>query len=264
MSISSSDHLIPTREGRLFARRWTVDGTGGDRPHIILFHDSLGCVALWRDFPERLAKACDLPVIAYDRLGFGQSDASSMLPGLDFMGHEARVNIPALTEAIGFGRFIAFGHSVGGAMAVMTAAAMPDRCLAVITESAQSFVEDRTIEGIQSAMAYFLDPGQYSRLERYHGSKAAHVLESFESIWLSPRFNSWSLEPELARLRCKLLAIHGDQDEFGSLIHPRRIALAAAGGAELQILANCGHVPHRQQTMTVLEIISQFVRTQTV
>jgi pimeloyl-ACP methyl ester carboxylesterase len=46
---------------------------------------------------------------------------------------------------------VPFGHSVGGAMAVATAARIPDRCAAVITESAQAFVEDRTVAGIRAA-----------------------------------------------------------------------------------------------------------------
>src|SRR5690606_4641251 len=54
---------------RLYARRWRVSEQ--DVPPIVLFHDSLGCIELWRSFPERLAKTTGHDVIAYDRLGFG-------------------------------------------------------------------------------------------------------------------------------------------------------------------------------------------------
>ncbi|MFX6218451.1 alpha/beta fold hydrolase, partial [Acinetobacter baumannii] len=67
-------------------------------------------------------------------------------------------------------KVILFGHSVGGGMAVSAAAQWPQRVLAVITESAQAFVEDRTLQGIQEARTRFADPAQLARLAKYHGN----------------------------------------------------------------------------------------------
>ena len=49
------------------------------KPPIVLFHESLGCIELWRDFPRKLSQITGREVIAYDRLGFGQSDVYSGL-----------------------------------------------------------------------------------------------------------------------------------------------------------------------------------------
>ena len=65
------------------------------------------------------------------------------------------------------------GHSVGGGMAAHVAAAWPKQCVALVTESAQTFVEDRTLEGIRVARDQFAQPGQLDRLSKYHGDKAA-------------------------------------------------------------------------------------------
>ena len=46
--IASQDVHVDTAKGRLYARRWDPAGAAG--APIVLFHDSLGCVALWRDF----------------------------------------------------------------------------------------------------------------------------------------------------------------------------------------------------------------------
>lgn len=256
--VVAADHHIPTPTGTLFARRWSSP-EAGTRPDIILFHDSLGCVDLWRDFPERLALAVGLPVVAYDRHGFGRSDAHPAKLAFDFMREEARTSLPALRAALAIDRFIAFGHSVGGSMAVSCAAAWPDACVGVITESAQAFVEDRTLAGIREAQAAFSDPAQVARLARYHGDKARWVLDAWIDTWLAPEFANWTMDAELERLRCPVLAIHGDLDEYGSLAHPRRIVdHAAAGGAEL-ILADCGHVPHREQTNQTLAAADAFL-----
>ncbi|MEG1456634.1 MAG: alpha/beta fold hydrolase, partial [Comamonas sp.] len=121
----------------------------------MLLHDSLGCTALWRDFPDALARLTGHPVISYDRLGFGLSDAHPGVLGVDFVATEAQDSFGALLDALAIDRFMVFGHSVGGGMAVSIAAAYGMRCQAVITESAQSFVEPLTLDGIRAARDSF-------------------------------------------------------------------------------------------------------------
>lgn len=254
MSLAASDQRIATPLGHLFARAWTP--VGASDAAIVLLHDSLGCVALWRDFPAKLAAATGRTVVAYDRLGFGQSDPHPGSIAHDFIPAEAQ-NITLLCAALGLDRIIPFGHSVGGGMSVNFAAQQPERCAAVITVAAQAFVEDRTLDGIRAAKSAFRDPTELARLTRYHGDKARWVLEAWTETWLSPRMADWTLDAALAQVRCPLLAIHGDRDEFGSLVHPERIA-AGARGQQL-VLSNCGHVPHREQTQTVLDAVAGFL-----
>jgi pimeloyl-ACP methyl ester carboxylesterase len=251
------DHWIVTDRGRLFAREWAP--TDPPRlPTLLLFHDSLGCVELWRDFPARLAAATHRHVVAYDRLGFGRSDAhpGALPPG--FIRDEA-ANVPRLCAQLGLGMIVLFGHSVGGAMAVATAARLPERCVAVVTLSAQAFVEDRTVCGLNDARAAFEKPGQLARLERYHGPKARWVLESWLETWLDPAFSGWSLDDDLRQVHCPALALHGDRDEYGSPQHPERIARLAQGPSRAVVLEGCGHVPHREQPERVLEEVARFL-----
>lgn len=255
----TDDCRVDTPQGRLFARRWTAPESLAGAAPILLFHDSLGCVALWRDFPQQLAAATRRQVIAYDRLGFGASDPRSELPDDDFTRAEAHAALPALRAAFGIGRFIAFGHSVGGAMAVACAAAEVTDCGALITESAQSFVEPHTLAGIREAEQAFAQPEQLERLRRHHGDKAAWVLRAWTRRWLAPSFAAWNLDADLRRVRCPLLVLHGDRDEYGSIRHPERIAQFAAGRCEVRILPDCGHVPHREQPATVLAHLGEWL-----
>lgn len=71
--ITHTQHSIDTPAGTLHAESWLPVNAQG--VPIVLLHDSLGCVALWRDFPAQLAQATGHRVIAYDRLGFGRSAA---------------------------------------------------------------------------------------------------------------------------------------------------------------------------------------------
>ena len=249
----ATDRWIDTAAGRVFARQW--DGAGVP---IVLFHDSLGSVELWRDFPERLARTTGRAVIAYDRLGFGRSDPHPATLEVDFVASEARGTFRDVREQLGFDRFVAFGHSVGGGMAVGCAAAYPEACEALVTESAQAFVEDRTIEGILAAKDVFAQPGQIERLQRHHGDKADWVLHAWIDTWLAPGFADWNLDASLRQVRCPVLALHGDHDEFGSARHPERIAANVPGGATVALLP-CGHVPHRECLQDVLAAIERFL-----
>jgi len=259
-TVTASDHRITTEQGTLFARAWVHSDVhrGADAP-VLLFHDSLGCVELWRDFPESLAVATRRCVVAYDRLGFGRSDAHPGPLPLTFVRDEAVTVVPRVCEALGLDRMVPFGHSVGGAMAIATAARWPDRCVAVVTESAQSFVEDRTMAGLRAAQADFARPGQLERLARYHGAKAGWVLNAWLGTWLSPGFGGWRLDDDLRDVQCPTLALHGDQDEYGSLQHAERITRLTRGPSRAVVLDGCGHVPHREQPTRVLDEVTRFL-----
>lgn len=250
-------HWVQTPQGKLYAEDWTPLATHG--APFILLHDSLGCVALWRDFPERLAQATGRRVIAYDRLGFGRSDAHPGQLTADFVQAEAHEGFAAVCAQLGVEDFVVFGHSVGGGMAVNCAAAYAAQCQGLITESAQAFVEALTLEGIRAADQQFRDPGQMQRLARYHGDKAHWVLRAWVDNWLSEAFAAWSLDAQLPNVRCPVLSLHGELDEFGSPAHPQRITDLVAGPSILRLLQGCGHVPHREQPAVVLEAIGQFL-----
>lgn len=261
-SVLSRDHWVEHPQGRIFARCWTpssaVSTSMPDRP-IVLFHDSLGSVELWRDFPAELSAATGRRVVAYDRLGFGRSDPRNEPPALDFIADESKTYFPVVREQLGFGRFIAFGHSVGGGMAVHCAAEFTADCEGLITESAQAFPEERTLQGVAAAKEQFRDETQLQRLSKYHGDKARWVLDAWTESWLHPEFESWSLAAVLPRVRCPLLAIHGVDDEYGSTRHPEIIGQLCGGPSRVEILPDTHHVPHRERPEIVLELVAAFI-----
>ncbi len=276
------DTWVHTPHGRLFTRRWTpgptasgASSSGTALPPILLFHDSLGCVELWRDFPSALCAATGRDVIAYDRLGFGRSDARTAPMPLDFIGEEALASLPALRAQLGFAGFAALGHSVGGAMAAHCAAdggtgrgtrtgsAGSAGCEALVTVAAQACVEERTLEGIRAARDQFhRSPEALQRLARYHGgdeARARWVLGAWIDTWLHPDFAHWSQAGVLARVHCPVLALHGDQDEYGSTEQPERIARWAAGPARVEILPGAAHVPHRERPQDLAQRVARFL-----
>lgn len=251
------DHRIAIAGGHLFAREWAGAGNG---PPIVLLHESLGCVELWRDFPASLAAATGRRVIAYDRLGFGRSDPHPSLLLPDFIVREAEGGLSAVVDAFGLDTFVLCGHSVGGGMALSAAPYFASRCRAVVSISAQSLLEDVTRTGVRAARET-LKPGseRIERLRKYHGPKTDWVVDAWIDTWLHPDLANWSLAPVLPHIRCPVLAMHGDRDEFGSLRHPEMIREMTGGPVEVAILTNCGHIPMREQPARVLDLIATFL-----
>ena len=257
----AEESSIATPLGRLHACRWAVHGAHRPQPPIVLLHDSLGSVDLWRSFPQALAARTGREVVAYDRLGFGRSDPHPGRLALDFVQQEAQGDFAAVLAHFGIDRFVAFGHSVGGGMALCIGAAYPARCRAVVVESAQAFAEALTLDGVRAAKASFAEPGQVERLGRYHGEKAPWVLAAWTDTWLAPAFAGWSLDAELQRLRQPTLVLRGGEDEFGSAAHAERIAAQTAGEVTVREFASAGHVPHKDAAEGVLDAVVDFLGT---
>ena len=254
-----SEHKVNVPGGQMYAKCWQPTQPAKAVP-VVLLHDSLGCVELWRDFPEALCRKTGRPIIAYDRLGFGRSDRRSELPSSRFISEEAEIYLPALFDALSIGNVVLCGHSVGGGMAISAAGRFGARCAAVIAESTQAFVEARTREGILQAQREFQDPRAFAKLQQYHGDKAEWVLRAWTDTWLSDAFTHWSLATELPQMRCPSLVIHGDSDEYGSSAFPETICRLAGGPCQMHLLTGVGHVPHRSHREIVLALICDFLR----
>ena len=199
-------------------------------------------------------------VIAYDRLGFGRSDPrDDTLAPSAFIADEAKTYFPVVRKQLGFRRFIAFGHSVGGGMAVNCAAEFATDCKALITESAQAFPEDRTLRSISEAKEQFKDDRQVERLKKYHGNKTKWVLNAWTDSWLDPEFAFWSLSDVPPRVTCPVLVIHGIHDEYGTTRHPEMIGQLCGGPSRVEIIADTYHVPHRERPEIILNLVSEFI-----
>lgn len=251
-----ADHRVAVPGGRLFVREWRV--VAEPRAPIVLLHDSLGCVELWRGFPEQLARRTGRTVIAYDRLGFGRSDPHPTRLATDFVATEGPVAVRAILEARGHDRWVGIGHSVGGGMALCAASGV-DGCRATVAIAAQTVIEQQTLDGIRAARRSFAEPGGTERLARYHGEKTPWVLSAWIDTWLDPRFADWSLDDELTRITTPVLAIQGELDEFNSMAHAERIARLAPGPTDVVPMPGVGHVPYREAPDETLERVERFL-----
>jgi pimeloyl-ACP methyl ester carboxylesterase len=231
-----------------------------DKPTLIFLHDSLGCMELWRHFPDKLASLTQCNVLLYDRQGYGRSEPFSNERKTDYLETEADV-LHQLITACKIEDAILFGHSDGGSIALIAAAKYPAVIKAVITEGAHIFVEDITLNGIKKAVEAYSTTSLKERLDKYHGDKTDGVFWAWANTWLSPEFRSWSIESVLPLIACPILVMQGANDEYGSLAQVEGIVNNLSTTAERLIIPFAGHTPHKEASEVVLKHAAAFIHS---
>ena len=258
--IEAADGTVMADGRRLAVRRFDLDSGASNRATLVFLHEGLGSIAQWRDFPALLCRAAGLPGLVYERWGFAGSEPLVLPRPRDYLEREAERALPALLEACAIERPILVGHSDGGSIALLYAAAFPGRPVACITEAAHAFVEAVTLEGIRLAEATWRAGGLRERLARYHGDQAETLFRGWAETWLSDDFRNWNMVARLPAIACPLLAIQGADDEYGTAAQVEAIVAGTGGPAEALIVPDCGHSPHQQQQAAVLQAMARFLR----
>ncbi|HXZ15494.1 MAG TPA: alpha/beta hydrolase [Roseiarcus sp.] len=229
-------------------------------PTIVLLHEGLGCVDLWREFPERLADATGFGVLAFSRSGYGRSDPIPLPRPLDYMTREARDALPAVLGAIGFQRGVLVGHSDGASMAAIYAGLFDDeRVKGLVLIAPHLFAEAPGLASIAEAKRAYEAGDLKARLAKHH----AHVDAAFlgwAGAWLDPGFRTWNIESHVELWRVPALVIQGVDDQYGTLEQVRAIETHAPSSVETLILKQCRHAPQFEQPERTLEAISRFCK----
>ena len=235
-----------------------------NQPTLLMLHEGLGSVAMWRDFPQKLAAATACSVFAYSRLGYG---ASEPLPAgdnegrnvrkPDFMHVEAWETLPALRAALGLENVVLFGHSDGGSIALLHAARHAVEGVVVMAPHVR--VEKISITSIEAAKLAYETTDLRGRLAKYHDDVDG-AFWGWNDIWLAPEFRKWNIEAELSKIKAPILAMQGEKDEYGSMYQIEEIQRHIPGTRILKIPL-CGHSPHRDQPEQVLALTQSFLAT---
>lgn len=252
-----SDGYLENDGVRLEFRR--IDGNT-DLPTLVLLHEGLGCVGMWRDFPDRLAGATGAPVFVYSRAGYGKSSPVPPPRAATYMHREALDVLPRVLEAAAIERAVLVGHSDGGSIALIYAGGVSDhKAVGIVTLAAHVFNEKRCVDSIAAAGEAYRTTDLRQRLERYHGGNVDDAFWGWNRVWLSPEFWRWNIEEYLAPITVPVLAIQGWDDEYGTERQVETIVGKVSGRAEKLMLDRCKHSPHKDQTEATLDAIQRFV-----
>jgi len=228
-----------------------------ERPTLVFLHEGLGSVAMWRDFPARVARATKLGAVVYSRLGYGRSEPLREPRTARYLHDEAEIVLPEFLDRLEIERPILIGHSDGGSIALIHAGIAARPPVAVVTLAAHVLVEDISVASIAAAREKFETTDVRAKLARHHADVDG-VFWGWNHVWLSPEFRAWNIEEYLPRIQCPVLAIQGEDDEYGTMEQMRRID-AKVGDVRLLELPNCRHSAHKDQPDAVIDAIARFV-----
>lgn len=230
-----------------------------DRPTIIFLHDSLGCIELWRDFPQKLAETTKCNILVYDRLGYGKSEPMPTYERpVNYMELEADILNDLLTQQK-IDNTILFGHSDGATIALLTASKFSKKIKAVIAVAAHIFVEEITLKGIYEAKEAYKSTNLAERLGKYHGHKVDTLFKAWTETWTRDDYRNWNIEHFLQNITCPLLFVQGEADEYGTLAQVEKTVSQVSGKAEKYIIPNVGHTPHKEAPEMVLDKATKFI-----
>lgn len=226
-------------------------------PAMVFLHEGLGSVSMWRDFPQRVADATGCEAVVFSRHGYGKSTPIAEPRGVRYMHDEALVTLPALLDALGVEAPFLFGHSDGGSIALIHAGGAHRPLAGIIVMAPHVLVEEVSVTSIEQAKLAYRDTDLKSRLGRYHADVDS-AFWGWNDIWLHPEFRHWNIEEYLPTIACPVMAIQGEDDEYGTMDQIERIGRGAQD-VDLVKLADCRHSPHRDQPEAVIEAVAGFV-----
>lgn len=250
-----------TRCLTILGQRIEVQMSGIQRPEaptLVFLHDGLGSAASWADLPAYLAAITGWRAVAYSRAGHGASGPRAIVRSCGFMHVEAAMVLPALLAALEIRRPILIGHSDGASIALIYAGVERD-VRGVVALAPHLFVEDRTVAEIARLRDRLRERTARARLRELHGGNTDALVVDWTHVWLSSAFRGWNIEGVVEGVRCPVLLLQGERDEYGTSAQIDRARSLLGARARAEILPDADHFPHRSQRAATLAAIESFL-----
>ncbi len=210
-----------------------------DGPLVVLLHHGLGSVKAWKEQISTLVES-GYQVLAYDRWGYGMSDARI---GLDVPTFSTDLeDLSAILDLQGNPRPALVGHSDGGTIGFYFAARHPERVGSLIAIAAHIYVSSKMEGGILGVKQAFENDERFRiGLQHAHGEKYESTFYNWFDGWYRSGSLNWDMRPILNKIHCPVLVVQGQEDEHTTPEYAKDIARAIPG-AELWLLPGAGHM----------------------
>lgn len=258
--IDWQERLLILDDGTEIAALHGRHPAGKGKPTLVLLHEALGCIRMWKLFPQQLAELMQADVFVYERRGYGGSTAISLPRPDDYLEQEGRDWLKPVLDAAGLDQVILVGHSDGGSVALVGAAQLPERVAAIVTMAAHIYIDPLTKQGIEQAVVRYHNSDLPERLARYHGERTELLFLAWSETWLRQSvIDGFNLSRWLPQICCPALIMQGVDDQYGLPDQVDDICKGIGDYAKAEFISDCGHIPHLEATDNTLASIQRFL-----
>jgi pimeloyl-ACP methyl ester carboxylesterase len=258
--VDKQDGYIKTFDAKIYYEFLNKKLLSEEKPLLVFLHEGLGSIEQWRDFPALLCKKVNCPGFLYDREGYGKSEKLRDKRDSGYLEHEAKIVLPEVLKKLSLQQTkkILIGHSDGASISLIYAGSFQENIIGVISEAAHLFIEDVSVEGIREAVVQFEKGKLKDLLKKYHREKTDNMFYGWAHTWLNPEFKKWNIEKYLPGISAPVLAIQGEDDQYGSFAQLKSIKKSTKN-AEIKFIPNCGHTPHLQMKEEIILLLGNFI-----
>jgi pimeloyl-ACP methyl ester carboxylesterase len=238
----------------------SIDNNNPNQPVLLFIHEALGSIAQWKDFPEKLCEQVSLNGFIIELEGYGFSSSFEGKRTASYLHESGTAQIPEIIQALGITQpIIIIGHSDGGTNALFLAKHIPNQIKGIITMAAHCINEKETREGIYPAIEAYKNK-KLNSLELYHGAKTEKLFYDWANTWLSEAFLEWNILADIDGIEVPGFIMQGYEDQYGTEKQVELIAERFVAPVTTEIIPNCGHSPHIEQQIIVLEHIEKWIK----
>ena len=225
---------------------------------IVMLHEGLGSIEMWKDWPLKLAKKTKMNLILYSRIGMGCSSREKIKKQSDFLEKEALYYLPKVIENYCSSIPILLGHSDGASISLIYAGNnFP--CKGLILEAPHVFVEEITLNEIKKLKKIWKDKTIKEKFKKYH-KNPENAFKSWCDVWLSEDFAKWNITNLIKKISCPSLVMQGNKDQYGTLKQVDLIDRHSLSKVKKIIIDDCRHSPHLEKPKLVVDYINEFIQ----
>lgn len=230
----------------------------GEAPTIVMMHEGLGCLSLWRDMPAKLAEATGWGVVAWSRAGYGRSSPVTLPRPMNYAQREAEDVLGPVLDALGVQSCVLLGHSEGATISAIYAGSVSDmRVRGLILIAPHFFADPRGLAHMDTVRDAFENGGLREKMARHHDNPDI-AFYGWHDRWTHPYKKRWNVAENIDHWRIPVLAIQGSEDAYGSLDQITEIETRIYSPLETLVLDGIGHMPQFEAAEPVFGAIKEF------
>ena len=236
-----------------------IGDLNSDKLTVILLHEGLGSVSMWKNIPEKIFNYTGYNVVVYSRPGYGKSTPVKLPRSLDYMTIEANKYLPEILKQLNLKKYILIGHSDGGTIAAINSGINENNNLqGIVLVAPHFFIEGFNIESIKKIKKKYEKEGLREKLLKYH-KNVDNAFYGWSETWLNPNFMDWNITNQIQNIKVPVFAIQGNADPYGSVKQIDVLEKKLNVNFNKLVLENCGHNPFFERTEEILSRIKSFI-----